>query len=478
MTWQTVIGLEIHVQLATKTKLFCGCSLAFGDAPNSHTCPTCLGLPGSLPILNKGAVDKAILAALGLECNIQEFSKFDRKTIFYPDMPKAFQTTQLDLPYCLKGGLEIPLQDGNSKFIELNRIHIEEDAGKSIHDHTPEYSCIDLNRAGTPLVEIVTEPCIETAKEATTFLNRLRMILIYLGVSDCEMSQGNFRCDANVSIRKAGEKLGNKTEIKNMNSFSNIEDAINYEIKRHKKVLEKGGKIEEETRLWDVEKKQTRAMRSKEAVNDYRYFPEPDLPPLIINQEWINKIKSTMVELPYKKEKRFVEEYNLPQYDAEVLIQDRLLADYFENVVAKINGKPKEASNWIMGEINRWLKELKKDITSLGVDAKNLAELINLVGDDTISNQVAKQVLEMMIQTGKSAKLIVDEKGLAQESNTEELISIINKIIDANPAPLEDFKSGNKKAAGFYVGQVMKASKGKANPKIVNQVLMQELSKR
>ncbi len=475
MTYEPVIGLEVHLQLSTKSKAFCGCSTLFGQEPNSQTCPVCLGMPGSLPVLNKTALEYALKAALALNCKVSDFVKFDRKNYFYPDLPKNFQISQYKWPLSKDGFLEIKTNNVN-KNIRITRVHLEEDAGKLMH--MDGSSLVDFNRSGIPLLEIVTEPDINSPKEAHDYLTLLKNVLEYLEVSDCDMEKGSLRCDANVSIRPEGEAgLGVKTEVKNMNSFKGVEKALEYEILRQNELVEKGGRITQETRLWDADKELTISMRSKEEAHDYRYFPEPDLVPFIIPESEIEEIRETLPELPHKRANRLVLEYGLSEYDAGVLTSEKTFADYFEGA-AKGHDKPKALANWLMGDISYQLKLRGLKLQDLKVTPYKLRELVRLIDDGDISGKMAKDILIEMIETGKSSTEIVSEKGLSQISGSEEIESIVDAVLRENEKSVSDFKKGKEKAIIFLVGQVMAKTKGKANPKMVNEVLRKRLEYR
>lgn len=476
MQYEAVIGLEVHAQLLTKTKIFCSCSTQFGAEPNTQVCPVCLGMPGVLPVLNKKAVEYTIKTGLVMNCKISPYNRFARKNYFYPDLPKGYQISQYELPICENGYLEIKV-DGKKRKIRIKRIHLEEDAGKNIHDPSG-YSFVDFNRTGVPLMEIVSEPDIRTPREAALYMKKLRTILRYLGVCDGNLEQGSLRCDANVSVKPAGSKeLGVKTEIKNINSFRYVEKALEYEIKRQIKLLENGEKIIQETRLWDSQTGTTQSMRSKEEAHDYRYFPEPDLVPVIVSEEWIEKIRKELPELPDQKFERFVKEYALPEHDAEILTEEKALAEWFEEAV-KLGGKPKEVANWIMVELLRLLNEEGKEITECAITPAQLVEVINLVEKGTINRNTAKDVFEEMYKTGKNAQRIVKEKGLTQISDEAVIVEIIKEVINKNPKEVERFKSGEEKLLGFFIGQAMKLTKGKANPKLVNNLLLKILKEK
>jgi aspartyl-tRNA(Asn)/glutamyl-tRNA(Gln) amidotransferase subunit B len=472
-----VIGLEVHAQLRTRTKIFCGCSTQFGAPPNSQVCPVCLGLPGALPVLNRQAVDFAIKAALACGCQVQPRSVFARKNYFYPDLPKGYQISQYELPLALGGGLEISV-DGQTKHVGLTRIHMEEDAGKSLHEGFPDSdrrTYVDYNRSGVPLIEIVSEPDMRSAAEAAEFFSRLRSILVWLGVSDGNMEEGSLRCDANVSIRPRGEAtLGTKAEVKNVNSFRYLEKALEYEITRQIDVIEGGGKVVQETRLWDTGSGRTHSMRSKEEAHDYRYFPEPDLPPLLVDDARIERVRETMPELPEARSRRFVSEYGIPAYDAGVLTQSAPLADYFE-ATAKAAKNAKAASNWIMGELLRTLKERSQEIPEVPIEPAALAALIALIDKGAISTSVAKGVFATMYDTGRSAEDIVREEGLAQNSDEGALSAIVADVLRSNAETAAQYRAGKKQTFGFLVGQVMKKSGGKANPKIASDLVKRAL---
>ncbi|KXS45271.1 MULTISPECIES: Asp-tRNA(Asn)/Glu-tRNA(Gln) amidotransferase subunit GatB [unclassified Candidatus Frackibacter] len=474
--YEVTIGLEVHAQLDTNTKIFCSCSTEFGAEPNVHTCPVCLGLPGVLPVLNKKAVEYAIKTGLALNCDIASFSKFDRKNYFYPDLPKAYQISQFDLPLCTDGHINVKTEDEEVR-VRINRIHMEEDAGKLVHDGTTdEGSLVDYNRVGTPLIEIVTEPDIHSPAQAVAYLKELKSILEYLEVSDCNMAEGSLRCDANASIKPKGqEELGTKTELKNMNSFKAIEKALKYEIKRQAKVLNAGKEVIQETRMWDDDLGKTFSMRGKEEAHDYRYFPEPDLVPMEVDESWLEKIEEDIPELPTDRKARFINEFGLPEYDAEVLTDSKDIADFFEATVNK-HDDPKSVSNWVMGDLMRLLNEENLEINEADITADGLAEMLALMDDGTISSKIAKTVFEEMFKTGKDPDTIVEEKGLKQISDEDELGNVIDGVIENNPDAVADYKGGKDQAIGYLVGQVMKETRGKADPQLTNQMLREKLS--
>ena len=473
--FEVVIGLEVHCQLATESKLFCSCSTTFGANPNQNTCPVCLGLPGALPAINSKAVDYAVAMGLAIKGNVRNKSVFARKQYFYPDLPKGYQISQFDLPYC-EGGRVI-LSDGME--IPLTRIHMEEDAGKSVHGDNASY--VDLNRAGIPLVEIVSEPALRTPAQAVDYLKKLRSIVRYLEISDGNMDEGSFRCDANVSIRPRGEsKLGTRTEIKNLNSFKSIERAITYEVFRQVDVVESGDKVLQQTLLFDAATGKTSALRSKEESHDYRYFPDPDLGPLNLSDERINRIKSDLPELPQQRMERFQTQYELTEYDASLLTVDKELADYYEETIksCKKNVAPKLAANWIISELLRVISIESTDVKDFPVAYGQLAKLLDLIADDTISGKIAKSVFEIMVEDGGDPDKIVKEKGLLQISNTDEIRLKAEEIIEANPKQLAEYLSGKDKVFGFFVGQLMKAFQGKCNPAIANKILKDLINER
>lgn len=480
MKYEAVIGLEVHTELQTTTKIFCGCKTSFGAEPNTNVCPVCLGLPGVLPVLNKRVLEFAVRAGLALNCEISRFSKFDRKNYYYPDLPKNFQTSQFDLPICERGHLDIEV-DGEKKQIRITRAHMEEDAGKLVHHGTSitdsDYSLVDYNRTGTPLLEIVTEPDMRSAKEAVAYLEKMRAILQYIGISDCRMEEGSLRCDANVSVRPVGQKeLGTKTEIKNINSFKGVEKAIEYEALRQAEILEDGGKIIQETRTWDEKEGVTKSMRTKEEANDYRYFPEPDLAPFTVSEEYIEDIRKTLPELPDERRERYIANFGLSSTDAQYMTNDKDTSDYFEKVVAA-GADPKASVNWIMGEFASQLSNAGIEIAKAPVTPENLAKLLALIAKGTISGKIAKKVFAEMWKDGADPEEIVKAQGLVQISDTGALKELVVKVIANNPKAVEDFKAGKKKAVGALVGQIMKETKGKANPKVINELLNDELKK-
>ncbi|MCL5423224.1 MAG: Asp-tRNA(Asn)/Glu-tRNA(Gln) amidotransferase subunit GatB [Nitrospirae bacterium] len=481
MKYEAVIGLEVHAQMLTESKIFCGCATQFGSGPNSQTCPVCIGMPGVLPVLNRKALEFAVRTGLAMNCRISSYSRFARKNYFYPDLPKGYQISQYELPICERGYVDI-IVDGEKRRIGITRIHMEEDAGKNIHESASSalgggtYSFVDLNRAGVPLMEIVSEPDIRTPEEASEYMKKLRTIVRYLGVCDGNMEQGSLRCDANVSIRPVGStELGVKVEMKNINSFRFVEKALEYEIKRQVHTLEEGGRIVQETRLWDPSTGTTQSMRSKEEAHDYRYFPEPDLVPIMASEDWIKEIKASLPELPDAKRERFIAEYGLPEYDADLLTAERATADWFEDAV-RAGAQPKAVSNWMMGELTKLLNEENKILEECLLRPEQLAEMIRLIDDGTISGKIAKTVFEEMFRTGKSAGEIVKEKDLTQISDTVAIEKAIDEVIAKSPKEAERFRGGDEKIMGFFVGQVMKATRGKANPQMVNELLRKKLA--
>ena len=473
--WETVIGLEVHVQLATKSKIFSGASTLFGSSPNTQACNIDLGMPGVLPVLNEEVLKMAIKFGLSINANINSPTQFARKNYFYPDLPKGYQISQLDNPIVEGGVLEITLKDGSKKKIHITRAHLEEDAGKSLHEDFEGLTGIDLNRAGTPLLEIVSEPDLSSGEEAVAYLKKIHSIIRYLEISDGNMAEGSMRCDANVSLRKKGSKeLGTRTETKNVNSFKFVEKAIQHEIRRQIKILESGERVTQETRLYDSQLDETRPMRSKEYANDYRYFPEPDLLPVVLSEDFIKSVKDLMPELSEEKEKRFIKEYKLSDYDANVLSVDPNLSNFFEEVVVR-SRNPKLAANWIMGELSAFLNKENLSILETKVDSINLGNLLSRIEDSTISGKIAKEIFEEMWNSKKSPDEIIEEKGLKQVTDSSEIEKVINQVLEQNQSQLEQYKSGKVKLFGFFVGQVMKASRGKANPEQVNKLLEERL---
>ena len=474
--YEVIIGLEVHAELKTNTKMYCNCSTEFGADPNTHCCPICTGMPGVLPVLNKRVVEFATKAGLATNCEISRFSKQDRKNYFYPDLPKAYQTSQYDLPLCIGGHIDINV-NGEPKRIGITRIHIEEDAGKLIHDAYTGDTLVDMNRCAVPLIEIVSEPDIRSADEAVAYMQTLKSILEYLDVCDCKMQEGSLRCDVNLSVRPRGQKeFGTRTETKNLNSFKAIHNSIEFEIKRQIEEVENGGKIYQETRRWDDAKGIGYAMRSKEDAHDYRYFPEPDLAPIVLSEEYIQNLKDNLPEMPHVKKERYMKEFDLPEYDADILTSSKKSAKFFEEA-NDICNNPKAVSNWIMGDFTRMLNEKEIEIDESKVTAQNLAELITLIDKGTISSKIAKQVFEDMFETGENAKDIVEKKGLVQMSDEGAIKEIVQKVVDANPQSIIDYKAGKDRAIGFLVGQIMKETKGKANPQIVNKLLLEIINK-
>lgn len=475
---ETVIGLEVHVELSTKSKAFCRCSTAFGAPPNTQVCPVCLGMPGGLPVLNKKALEYAMLAGLALNCQIEPTCRFDRKNYFYPDLPNAFQISQADKPVAKNGYIDITI-DGQVRRIRVNRVHLEEDAGKLLHSGDDiaqaSTSLVDLNRAGVPLIEIVSEPDIRSPEEARLYLTKLKTILQYIGVSDCKMEEGSLRCDANLSVRPRGSsEYGTKTEIKNMNSFRAVFRGLSFEEERQKEAVIAGEKIIQETRHWDEVRGITIGMRSKEEANDYRYFPDANLPPVVVDPKWVEKLKDSLPELPDAKFARYVNEYNLPAYDAEVLTASRKVAEFFDACV-KLYQDPKAVSNWIMSEVLRLLNLEGKEIGDTPLKPEHVARVLKLIEEGTISGRIAKDVFEETFHSGRDPEEIVKERGLVQISDADELSRIVAEVVAANPNVVDDYRSGKDKALGYLVGQVMKGTRGKANPKMVNKLLREKL---
>jgi aspartyl-tRNA(Asn)/glutamyl-tRNA(Gln) amidotransferase subunit B len=475
--YEPVIGLEVHVQLATRTKIFCGCPTSFGAPPNQNVCPVCLGLPGALPVLNKQAVDMAIKASLALQCTVNPFSRFARKNYFYPDLPKGYQISQYDQPVAEHGNVIVTI-DGKPKKIGVTRVHMEDDAGKSIHDgfkDSEKYSYVDLNRSGTPLIEIVSEPDMRSSDEAYAYLTEIKQVLQFIDVSSCDMEKGHLRCDANVSVRLRGaEKFGTKAEVKNLNSFRFLKMALDYEILRQITLIESGGKVVQETRLYNVDSGETVSMRSKEHAHDYRYFPEPDLVPLRIGEAWMTTVKAELPELPQRKKARFMEEFGLREYDADVLTASRSISEYFEGT-ASASGDPRTAANWVMGDLAAALKADDKDYADSPVSPEKLGELIALIGKGELTGKLAKEIFPKMYASGDSARDIMEREGLKQISDSGALEKIIDDVLAANPKQVEQYKGGKATVIGFLVGQVMKSSRGQANPATVNELLKSKL---
>jgi len=485
MTWneqyEPVIGLEVHCQLLTKSKAFCSCSTKFGNEPNSNVCPVCLGMPGVLPVLNKQVVEFTIKMGLATHCSVSPKSILARKNYFYPDLPKGYQISQYEEPICTKGFVEIEFEDGKKKTIGITRIHMEEDAGKSIHDLDID-TLVDVNRCGVPLIEIVSEPDIRSPHEAYLYLHKIRQVVTYLEICDGNMEQGSLRCDANVSVRKKGEtKFGTKTEVKNMNSFRFVEKALEYEINRQIELIENDGKVAQETLLWDANQGIAISMRSKEEAHDYRYFPEPDLVPVLVNQDWIDNVKATLPEFPSERRDRYVRELKLPRYDADVLTTEKALADYFEGVVNHLGKKNDEtyklASNWTMTDVLRVVKDRHIEVSDFPIPPRYLSEMIDLILDGTISGKIAKDVFEEMLTSKEPPKSIVEKKGLMQVSDTGAIEKVIDEILANNKEQVEKYRAGKSQVFGFFVGEVMKAMKGKGNPKVVNEILRKKLEK-
>ncbi len=475
-TFESVIGLEVHVELATKTKIFCGCSTEFGGAPNTHTCPVCTGMPGSLPVLNKGVVEKAMAVGLATNCKITQNCKFDRKNYFYPDNPQNYQISQLYYPICRDGKVEIEV-DGRKKYVRIHEIHMEEDAGKLVHDPYTDSSLVDYNRSGVPLIEIVSEPDMRSAEEVIAYLEKLRLIIQYLGASDCKLNEGSMRADVNLSVREVGaEEFGTRTEMKNLNSFKAIARAIENERERQIDLIESGEKVIQETRRWDDTKEYSYAMRSKEDAQDYRYFPDPDLVPIIISDEWLEEIRNRQPELRDEKRIRYKEEYDIPDYDIDIITNSKKLADIFEEAIS-LGAAPKKVSNWLMVETMRLMKEAGMDADELSFSAKNLAAIIKMVDDKVINGTVAKEVFEKVFADDIDPVKYVEENGLKTVNDEGALTKTIEEIVAANPKSVEDYKSGKEKAIGFLVGQTMKAMKGKADPGEVNRILKEILAR-
>ncbi|HRD49226.1 MAG: Asp-tRNA(Asn)/Glu-tRNA(Gln) amidotransferase subunit GatB [Candidatus Competibacter sp.] len=476
MEWETVIGLEIHAQLATKSKIFSGAAIAYGAEPNTQACAIDLGMPGVLPVLNREAARMAVMLGLSIGAEIARRSVFARKNYFYPDLPKGYQISQYELPIVQKGRLSIDLEDGTRKVIGVTRAHLEEDAGKSLHEDFHGQSGIDLNRAGTPLLEIVSEPDLRSAKEAVAYMKKLHQMVVYLGICDGNMQEGSFRCDANVSVRRKGDpQFGTRAEIKNLNSFRFVERAIEFEVERQIDLIESGGKVVQETRLYDPDQGETRSMRSKEEANDYRYFPDPDLLPLVLDDDFINAARAGLPELPDIKKQRFITQYGLSAYDAGVLTASRELGDYYEAVVAALGGEPKLCANWVTGDLAAFLNKDNREIADSPVSAVRLAGLLRRIQDQTISGKIAKEVFEALWAGEGDADAIIEKRGLRQITDTSAIEKVIDGVIAANPDQLAQYRAGKDKLFAFFVGQVMKASKGKANPQQVNDLLMEKL---
>ena len=475
--YEPVIGLEVHVQLATATKIFCGCPTSFGAAPNTNVCPVCLGLPGALPVLSREAVELAVKASLALNCTVRPLSRFARKNYFYPDLPKGYQISQFDEPVAEHGWVDIVVE-GDARRIGVTRLHMEDDAGKSLHDgfrDSDKYTYVDLNRTGTPLAEIVSEPDLRSSAEAFAYLTELKQMMQFVDVSSCDMEKGHLRCDANVSVRlKGAPKFGTRAEVKNLNSFRFLKQALDYEISRQVALLESGGRVVQETRSYDPETGTTRTLRSKEDAHDYRYFPEPDLVPLRISEKWREQIHASMPELPQAKRARFIDVYGLKEYDAQVLTSSRALAEYYEEV-ADISKEPRIAANWVMGELAALLKAAGREIGDCPVHARHLGELVRLIVDGELSGKLAKDVLPKMLETGEPAATIIDREGLKQISDTGALEKLVDEVLAANPKQVEQYKGGKTTVIGFLVGQVMKASRGQANPATLNEMLKAKL---
>ena len=473
--YETVIGLEVHVELATKTKIFCACSTEFGGAPNTHTCPVCTGMPGSLPVLNKQVVEYAMAVGMATNCDITQHCKFDRKNYFYPDNPQNYQISQLYEPICRNGYVEIKDKDGNDKKVRIHEIHMEEDAGKLIHDDFNDASLVDLNRSGVPLIEIVSEPDMRSAEEVNAYLEKLRLIIQYLGASDCKLNEGSMRADVNLSVREVGaEEFGTRTEMKNLNSFKSISRAIENEKNRQIDLLEAGEEVLQETRRWDDTKEYSYPMRSKEDAQDYRYFPDPDLTPIVISDEWMEEVKAKEPEFRDEKMARYISEFDLPEYDADIITLYKPLADLFEETVA-LGNKPKEVSNWIMGETMRLCKEESIDPDKIKVSADNLSKLIKMIEDSTINRGAAKEVFEAMFKDNVDPESYVEEHNMKQDNDEEGLKEIIKKVIEENPQAADDVRNGKEKAIGALIGQTMKATQGKANPGLVNKLIKELL---
>ena len=475
--WETVIGLEIHAQIISKSKLFSGASTNFGSEPNTQVSLVDAAMPGMLPVINKDCVKQAIKTGLGLNAQINKRSVFDRKNYFYPDLPQGYQISQFTQPIVGKGSIEIDLKDGSSKKIGITRLHLEQDAGKSVHDLEPNKTYIDLNRSGIALMEIVSEPDIRSAEEAQEYVKKLRSILRYIGTCDGNMEEGSLRCDVNISVRKKGEELGTRSEIKNVNSIKSIGQAVDYEFKRQIEIINSGGKIDQETRLFDEKKGETRSMRTKEEAHDYRYFPDPDLPPLEIKDDWINQIKKNLPELPDVKKEKLIKEHKISSYEAAILVSDKNNVEFFDKIINENKKRnPKNIANWIIGDLFSLLNKNNLEIKNSPVKAEDLGELIDLIEDSTISGKIAKNVFEEMFKTKKKAKDIIEKKGLKQITNIDEIETIIDKVLNNNKDKVEEYKSGKEKLFGYFVGQVMQETEGTANPGIVNEILKKKLA--
>jgi aspartyl-tRNA(Asn)/glutamyl-tRNA(Gln) amidotransferase subunit B len=476
MEYEVVIGLEVHAELSTKSKIYCSCTTEFGGEPNTHACPICIGMPGVLPVLNKKVVEYAVRTGLATNCHIAQFSKQDRKNYFYPDLPKAFQTSQYDIPICSSGHIDIEVE-GRTKRIGITRIHIEEDAGKLIHDDQQSASLIDFNRCGVPLIEIVSEPDMRSAQEVIAYLESLKAILEYIDVCNCKMQEGSLRADVNLSVRPIGQKeFGTRTEMKNLNSFKAIVRAVEGETKRQIEAIEGGADVLQETRRWDDVKGISYSMRSKEEAHDYRFFPEPDLMPIVIDDKWKQEIEESLPELPEVRKKRYISEFGLPNYDASILTGSKVLADFFEEAVKKFENK-KAVANWIMGDLLRLLKEKEMEVEKIPFPAEYISKLVMLIDKGTISGTIAKKVFEKMFDQNRDPEIIVKEEGLEVLSDENTLVVVVKKVLQSNSPSVEDYRKGKQRAFGFLVGQVMKETKGKANPKIVNRILKEELEK-
>ncbi|MCR4435837.1 MAG: Asp-tRNA(Asn)/Glu-tRNA(Gln) amidotransferase subunit GatB [Clostridiales bacterium] len=476
MEYEIVIGLEVHAELSTKSKIYCSCTTEFGGEENTHCCPICTGMPGVLPVLNKKVVEYAVRAGLATNCTIADYSKQDRKNYFYPDLPKAYQISQYDFPLCKNGYIDIET-DGKTKRVGITRIHIEEDAGKLMHDEWDTGTLVDYNRCGVPLIEIVGEPDLRSAEEARAYMEKLRSILQFIGVSDCKMQEGSLRADVNLSVRPVGQKeLGTRTEMKNLNSFRSIVRAVEAEAQRQIREIESGGTVVQETRRWDDERGLSVSMRSKEEAHDYRYFPEPDLVPIVLDKEWVEGIRASLPELPDARKKRYVREFGLPEYDAEILTSSKVLSDFFDDAV-KQSSNAKAVSNWIMGDLMRILKEKGMEVENIPFPAGYLARLVGLIEKGTISGTIAKKVFEKMFLSGKGPETIVKEEGLEVVSDEGALTAVVRKVLDNNPQSVADYRKGKEKALGFLVGQAMRETKGKADPQLINKLLKEAMDK-